>query len=88
MEIENKAADKKLMEFKTMSGRTILAIEQDGSVTHYEPMTPAELKAAVDYAIELRLPAAEALMAMIFSSEIARLTKENAELKRGMRSHG
>ena len=74
---------KTLLEIKTLGGeRPILTVELDGKIAYHDPMKPEELKKAIDYAIENKLPAAESLAQMLFASELARLSSENAELKK------
>ncbi len=84
-------AKKTLMQISTCKsgeteGRPILTVELDGSLTYREPMTQAELKAMLEdmlasgaFASPL---ASQVVMATLFGSELARLNRENVELKR------
>lgn len=76
-------AKKTLMQVSTwkvggVEVRPILTVELDGSITYGEPLTQAETKALLDYVIEkgaYNTAVGQAITSMIFSSELARLSR-------------
>lgn len=68
--------------FEDKPERPILTVDSAGVVFYHEPMTQAEVKAQFEKAKASNAPVAERLVIQIFASELARLSKENEEMKK------